>query len=165
MELTDPEYYEGKLSEDSQSHREQVQATLLSLYEEQRNSESPIARLKLQKKIDRIETQLAFQGANPKKVPFAELRDHIREPVYDPIENKYRERIRNRATGIRAYCVSCQGGDVVGVRECPAITCPLHPFRMGGDPFRGWELPKVEDIPIEDEDDAIEFEEGDDDAD
>jgi hypothetical protein len=123
-----------------------------------------VKRLKHLKAIDRLEQKLAWQGANPKVVPFEELRDHIRHPAgLDAIEDKYQARIGNRATAIRAYCVQCQGGSVVGVKECASATCPLHPFRTGSDPLRGYELPKAApvEIPDEDIDDTL-FEEGDD---
>ncbi len=122
-----------------------------------------IEATKLNRRADQIDEQLMYQGANPKKVPFKDLRDHIRSPVAseDGVTNGYRAKIKNRATGIRAYCVGCMGGELVGVRECLSVTCPLHPFRMGKDPFRGFELPEVADIEIED-DGADEFEDGDD---
>jgi len=42
---------------------------------------------------------------------------------------------------IRELCIWCVGGSENGrkplkmVRECPATSCPLHPFRMGRNPF------------------------------
>jgi len=42
---------------------------------------------------------------------------------------------------IRRFCIGCVGGSVNGrkplkqVRECPVVECPLHPFRMGKNPF------------------------------
>ena len=45
------------------------------------------------------------------------------------------------------------------------MTCPLYSFRMEKNPFHGFDIPKVEEPVIEDDDEAIgEFEEGDDDA-
>jgi len=44
-------------------------------------------------------------------------------------------------SAIREFCIGCVGGSVNGrkplkmVRECPATSCPLHPFRMGRNPF------------------------------
>lgn len=61
----------------------------------------------------------------------------LREP-YDPkntTEVRYRNRIRNRATGIVAKCVDCVGSRK-NVTECAAIECPLWAFRLGGNPFR-----------------------------
>jgi hypothetical protein len=150
--MSDPQYYEAKsLSEESQSHREPLDERLSSLYAELQNL-SGLARLKLQKRIDLLTQQLDWQGANPKAIPFEELRDHIRNSTHleDGIESKYQERISSRATGIRAYCVMCQGGDTAAVRMCVSLTCPLHPFRMGKDPLRGWDIPKVE-MPVHDD--------------
>jgi len=42
---------------------------------------------------------------------------------------------------IRQFCMTCQGTPGEDkkpwklVRECPATKCPLHPFRMGKNPF------------------------------
>lgn len=52
----------------------------------------------------------------------------------NPSEQRYRNRVRNRATAITAMCVTCQGG-IKAVRECIDTTCPLWAFRLGGDPF------------------------------
>lgn len=138
------------------------------MYESLNECESPIEEVKIQRRIDTMETMLAFQGANPKRVDFDELKEHIRTPLensFGAVENKYKARISSRATAIRAFCVGCQGGEVAGVRTCPAVTCPLHPFRMGADPLRGWRMPKVEEpeLDIEDDEGIGEFEEGDDD--
>ena len=62
---------------------------------------------------------------------------NLRTP-YDPkstSEVKYRNRIRNRATGIVAKCVDCVGTRK-NVTECAAIECPLWAFRLGSNPFR-----------------------------
>lgn len=43
---------------------------------------------------------------------------------------------------IRQFCMQCKGGSGGGrkpwkaVRECQVTTCPLHPFRMGKNPFQ-----------------------------
>lgn len=141
-----------------------MELSLNQLYEKLAETKG-VARLRLQREIDLREQQLSWQGANPKDVPFEDLRDHIRHPHHnDPLENKYQARIGNRATAIRAYCVMCQGGTTSGVRECPSVTCPLYPFRMGSDPLRGYELPKAAPVVIDTEDDVPDnlFEEGDD---
>lgn len=126
-----------------------------------------IERLRLLKKIDTLDFRLEHQGANPKKIDFELLRDHIRASVSfdDAATNKYREKISSRATAIRAMCVHCQGGYLPGIKECASITCPLHPFRMGKDPLRGWQPPKhtAIELPVDDEDDIDEFEDGDED--
>jgi hypothetical protein len=161
------DYYEGKLSEQSREAREAEEQRLSNLYANLKD-QSGLERLKSQKEINRIEQTLSWQGANPKKIDFDELKEHIQEGYADAdsVERKYARRINNRQTAIRAYCVVCQGGEVAAVRVCPSVTCPLHPFRMGSDPFRGWDLPKPEIEPeIQDDEDVGEFEEGDDDAD
>jgi len=50
-------------------------------------------------------------------------------------EIRYRNRIRNRATGIVAKCVDC-AGTRKNVTECAAVDCPLWAFRLGSNPFR-----------------------------
>lgn len=164
---TKPDYYEGTLSPESKRERVDVEETLDNLYEELRNCENTIIRVKLLRKIDSLEATLSLQGANPKHLDFEQLKEHIRLPnSMFPGADKYKASIKNRTTAIRAFCMNCQGADIVGVRECPSVTCPLHPFRMGKDPLRGWDIPKAEEPDIdEDEEDIGEFEEGDDDAD
>lgn len=52
----------------------------------------------------------------------------------DPLE-KARRNPRSLAAAVRGKCFDCVGGHnadhghVRAVRECPAITCPLHPVR------------------------------------
>lgn len=165
LHKTDPEFYERPLSKQASEDRANVEAKLDSLYAELRDA-GGVERLKLVKRIDRLEQQLAWQGANPKELDIADLAAHIREgyPDDEAVAKKYASRIKNRATAIRAYCVQCQGGEVAEVRRCPALTCPLHPFRMGKDPLRGWDIPKPEVEPeIEDDLDDTQFEEDDDD--
>ena len=43
---------------------------------------------------------------------------------------------QNPVQAIRARCVDCCGGDRNEVQLCPSEDCPLHPFRMGKNPFR-----------------------------
>lgn len=159
---TQPEYYESVLSPESSDVRARMEDQLEKHYADLPET-SGIARLRLLKDINFLEQSLEWQGANPKIVPFKELREHIRAPrSEDAVDNKYQARISNRATGIRAYCVQCQGGSVIGVKECPSATCPLFPFRMGKDPLRGFDLPKAAPIIIEDDETDDQFEEGDD---
>lgn len=118
-----------------------------------------IRAIKLGERVIYLQQRLDWHGANPKSLPKSELLAHIRRPSGDNVVvNQSRARIRNRATAIRAYCMDCQG-EMIGVRECNSITCPLHPFRMGKDPLRGFELPKVEIVFETDEDDAL-FDDG-----
>lgn len=163
---SEPEHYQSPLSQEASQHRANLEAKLASVYEKANAETNSVLRVKIIREADRIEASLDLQGANPKKVPFAQLKEHVQSASDDdPIVNKYRARIKNRATGIRAYCMTCMGGEAVSIRLCASLTCPLHPFRMGGDPFRGYELPKPVEVEIEDEDDTEDFEEGDDGSD
>lgn len=161
--ISQPEHYKTPLLAESQQHRVNLEKRLSALYADLRESKG-VSRLKIERQIERMEQTLEWQGANPKVIDFADLKQHIQEtPLADVVEAKYQRRIKNRASAIRAYCVSCQGGSVVDVRNCAAITCPLHPFRMGTDPLRGYDLPKAEPVVIESDDlDEALFEEGDD---
>jgi len=156
----EPPNYDGQLSEESSQHRLERELKLERLYADLEKSRG-IDRLKLQAEIDLAEQALSYQGANPKKLPFSELKEFVQHPHSDDrIENDYRARIRNRATAIRAFCVGCMGGDTAAVRRCASITCPLYPFRLGKDPLRGWDIPKVLTMDDEDDDDIGEFDEG-----
>lgn len=44
---------------------------------------------------------------------------------------KYKDRIKNPITAIRAHCVECFGAAVREVADCPSTDCALWPFRMG----------------------------------
>jgi hypothetical protein len=149
---SEPEYYDiSKFSDEPLRHREDVEEALADMYDKLKEA-SGIERLRLSNRIDHVEQQLAFHGANPKEIPIDELRQHLHEvPGVGALEEKYRKRINNRTTGIRAYCITCMGDDMAAVRECASVTCPLHPFRMGKDPFRGYDLPKAVQPVIEDE--------------
>ena len=35
---------------------------------------------------------------------------------------------------IRMKCLDCTCGQVLEIRECPVIECPLYPYRMGRRP-------------------------------
>lgn len=37
---------------------------------------------------------------------------------------------------IRNHCLSCCCGSSKEVTLCPAVTCDLHPYRFGKNPFR-----------------------------
>lgn len=164
---TDPEFYERNLGDESSRHRAVIEGRLNDLYEKAGEEKNPILRRKLYNQVDLIEQQLSLQGANPKVVPFDMLVEHVRAKAlnYDDL-SQYKSKIKNRATAIRAYCVGCMGGSVSDVRSCSSLCCPLHPFRMGKDPLRGYELPKVDEPELEIEDDEDDFfEEGDDGSD
>lgn len=51
------------------------------------------------------------------------------------IIQRYKDRVTNRNTAIRAKCIECSNGQPSEVRECTVTACALHPFRMGSDPF------------------------------
>lgn len=163
---TQPDHYEGILSEESSHDRAKLENELEACYAEL-DGLTGVKRLRMLKEINRREQQLAWQGANPKVLDKKELKEHVHAPddSDDPLVNKYKERIKNRATAIRAYCVWCQGGMTAEVRRCPSVTCVLHPFRMGKDPLRGYELPKAEPVIIEGEDETEDqFEDDEDDG-
>lgn len=37
---------------------------------------------------------------------------------------------------IRAKCLDCCCGQVSEIKVCPAVKCPLFPYRFGKNPFR-----------------------------
>jgi hypothetical protein len=55
---------------------------------------------------------------------------------YRLVVEKYKAKITNRTSAIRAFCIECSGGMVSEVRVCAVTKCALYPFRMGDDPFR-----------------------------
>lgn len=118
--------------------------------------------LVLRARSRRLELALDYQGANPKKLPKAIIKEIANgAALKDGVEDEYRKKIKNRATAIRAKCVSCMSGQPGLVRECANVGCPLYMFRMGDNPLFGFEIPKFE-IASQDEDDA-DFEDGGDD--
>ena len=44
--------------------------------------------------------------------------------------------ITNPVKAIRAKCIDCCCGSTAEVKECPAVKCPLYPFRLGKNPYR-----------------------------
>jgi hypothetical protein len=99
----------------------------------------------------------------PREVPLDVLRENLADQP-DDIPIKYGKKVRNPATGIRAFCVRCQNGSLVEVKDCPSVICPLWMFRMGGNPLHGKDLPPLHRIQliIEDptqEDDTVQVEE------
>jgi hypothetical protein len=84
--------------------------------------------------------------------PFADLKPHLaeREPSEGGLQVGRDPRtipemdwwaaglpFRTLAEAARAKCLDCCGGQLREVRLCMALACPLWPFRMGTDPFRG----------------------------
>jgi hypothetical protein len=87
-------------------------------------------------KILRACSFLAYQGADPMEVPTDDLTTMLRNEQNDSdMERTYRNRVRSKATGIRAFCVLCADG-AKGARMCENVTCPLWPFRFGSNPLR-----------------------------
>lgn len=41
----------------------------------------------------------------------------------------------SRKKAIRALCLMCMGGAPSEVKRCTSKECPLHPYRMGKNPF------------------------------
>lgn len=79
-------------------------------------------------------------GENLSDTPLnvADLIKFVRTP-YEPhnaTERRYRNRVRNRNTAIVAKCVDC-AGTRKAVTECMDVVCPLWPFRLGKNPYRG----------------------------
>lgn len=48
---------------------------------------------------------------------------------------RYKEKVKNPLTAIRAKCVECSGGSLKEVSTCRVASCPLYPFRMGVNPL------------------------------
>lgn len=42
----------------------------------------------------------------------------------------------NPVKAIREKCLDCCCGSIIEIKECTVETCPIHPFRMGKNPFR-----------------------------
>lgn len=62
------------------------------------------------------------------------------EQVEDPgdvVIAKYKKKIKNPMTAIRAHCVECMGGQVKSVADCTSPGCALYPFRMGKNVMHG----------------------------
>ncbi len=53
---------------------------------------------------------------------------------YVGVIKRYKEKVTNRGTAIRAKCIECSGGVLSEVRECRVTACALFPYRMGTDP-------------------------------
>jgi len=103
--------------------------------------------------VNDLEFKVLYFGKNPKEIPKAALLDNLR--------NAEHQRVTNPASGVRAFCLFCMGGQAVEVRQCPAMTCPLWAFRLGKNPLFGRKLPEVEDVVNPDIDDDVTVEEDD----
>ena len=59
-------------------------------------------------------------------------------------------------TAIKNKCLDCCCGQTSEIRECTLVKCPLHPFRLGKDPFRNQsEAEEVSQSEISEEQKAI----------
>ena len=89
----------------------------------------------------RVSQELGHAGYFPKpnEMRVQDLLANIRMafPSADNVEVTYRNRIRSPLTGIRAFCVQCKYWRPGEVRKCQEMSCPLWPFRMGRNRFRG----------------------------
>jgi len=89
----------------------------------------------------RAAQELAVAGYFPKpnEMRVQDLLANVRMtyPTADNVEITYRNRIRSPLTGIRAFCVQCKYFRPGEVRKCQEMSCPLWPFRMGRNRFRG----------------------------
>jgi hypothetical protein len=132
-----------------------LEKKLETLQEQLENEKNPIKRMKIGRYCNRVEYCLSWQGADPRILSKDKLREVCNQPLHeDALVDKYRARVKNPATAIRAYCIDCQGGSVAGVKECAMLTCPLWNFRMGTDPLRGHEPPPP--LPVSEPSDAVE---------
>jgi uncharacterized protein YgbK (DUF1537 family) len=55
--------------------------------------------------------------------------------TYAETIQRYKDRVRNPLTAIRAKCVECSNGSLKEVTECRVVHCALHPFREGRNPL------------------------------
>lgn len=91
---------------------------------------------KLEDELRTAIIRMLFGDYDPKDVS-ADVMRHAREnPIHDDFANvNMRKAMSSPMDGIRTFCTECQGNDIVGVRECAAINCPLWSFRMKSNPF------------------------------
>lgn len=87
-------------------------------------------------KLRRAAAIVEYDERDPKTIPVEDLVALARTcNSKENMEVVYRNRIRNRNTAIRAFCVMCIGGPKK-VRACADVDCPIWPFRLGNNPFR-----------------------------
>jgi hypothetical protein len=151
---------QGFTAEDIEFMHELAQAywTYLVEYDEAEQKRDWDAHNRLEGVIQVTEFQLLYRGLHPREIPFDALVAITRAPldgrgdVADQITAKYKERIHNPATAMRANCVVCMGGSTAEIRRCGAVNCPQWPFRLGTNPLRNAILPPVALTVIEDDD-------------
>lgn len=78
--------------------------------------------------------------------------DPIPDDYYlDPEESqektvqRYKDRVRNPMTAIRAFCIECMGGYLGEVDKCTSDGCALYKFRKGKNPFHTRKSQEQED--------------------
>lgn len=141
----------------SKKPRKKNAAILLGLFEEEHSFSKPKNRyeeltnkalkayeeapfrfkLRLRYAYRRELIRAIYHNAIAKEIHAKDLRIITAYTSDDYADTKYVERIKSPVTGIRAYCVNCQGGQIAAVRNCGNGGCPLFPFRMGSNPFYG----------------------------
>jgi len=78
-----------------------------------------------------------YAKTNPIDIPLEDSLELVQFADWpDNVEAVYRNRVKNRATGIRAFCVLCKGGSPKSVRYCTYCNCPLWNYRLGSNPLR-----------------------------
>lgn len=97
-------------------------------------------------RIRRVRPATTPQPSEPELIPVVELEPPQEQSLedleanaasrvdYDAIRSRYRSKITNRKSAIRAFCVECMGGMVYEVAKCLSKDCALFPYRMGEDP-------------------------------
>lgn len=87
--------------------------------------------------VKRTPVRRAVVGVKPKIViPLAAVAELSGGSTnYKVVIERYRKKIKNPKSAIRAKCVECSGGSLKEVQECRVFKCALYPFRMGENPF------------------------------
>lgn len=111
---------------------------LFQLEQAERHQLKIVQRLKLEAAWEVSVRAAWFEDMDPKEIPVKDLLTLARSDAPTAsVEARYKERIRSPLTGIRSFCVTCQGGSTLAVSQCPSANCPLWPFRLGNNPFYG----------------------------
>ena len=70
------------------------------------------------------------------ELPIAPAEQNSDGSSYAETIARYKEKVKNPMTAIRAKCVECCNGSLKEVRECRVTSCALHEFREGKNPYR-----------------------------
>jgi hypothetical protein len=120
------------------SYQRECNATLAKMVV-LRESEDIRDKLKVRRLADDLKTdiiRMLYGKSDPSTVPAEAIRHALAFPNQNyTVGREMRETINGPTRAIRVICLECQGNDIVGVRECAAINCPLWGFRMGNNPF------------------------------